>query len=65
MRQVLDAVRHCHAKQVLHRAITPDAVQLANKENSSPVKLSNFHSAVEVEEMENNDDFGRYSRSDF
>lgn len=53
MRQILEALKHCHSKGVIHRNIQPHCMLLANKENSSPIKLGGFGMAVEIEELEN------------
>jgi calcium/calmodulin-dependent serine protein kinase len=53
MRQILEALKHCHTKGVIHRNIQPHCMLLANKENSSPIKLGGFGMAIEIEELEN------------
>jgi len=53
MRQVLDALRHCHSKNIIHGDLRPHYLLLANRENSAPVKISGFGSAVELDQMGN------------
>ncbi|XP_067139715.1 peripheral plasma membrane protein CASK-like isoform X3 [Centruroides vittatus] len=48
MRQILEAVRYCHSNNIIHRDIKPHSVLLASKENSAPVKLSGFSSAIQL-----------------
>jgi serine/threonine protein kinase len=50
MRQVTEALRYCHDNDIIHRDIKPHAVLLASKENSAPVKLGGFGSAVQLAE---------------
>lgn len=48
MRQILEAVRYCHENDIIHRDIKPQCILLSTKENSAPVKLGGFGSAVKV-----------------
>ncbi|GFV38238.1 hypothetical protein TNCV_4792241 [Trichonephila clavipes] len=48
MRQVLEAVRYCHENDIIHRDIKPQCILLATVENSAPVKLGGFGSAIKV-----------------
>lgn len=48
MRQVLEALRYCHDNNIIHRDLKPHCVVLANKENSSPVKLCGFGLATHL-----------------
>ncbi|KFM79237.1 Peripheral plasma membrane protein CASK, partial [Stegodyphus mimosarum] len=48
MRQVLEAVRYCHENDIIHRDIKPQCILLATKENSAPVKLGGFGSALKI-----------------
>ncbi|CAL1286285.1 unnamed protein product, partial [Larinioides sclopetarius] len=48
MRQVLEAVRYCHENDIMHRDIKPQCILLATVENSAPVKLGGFGSAIKV-----------------
>ena len=53
MRQVLDALRYCHSKNIVHGDLRPYHLLLANRENSAPVKISGFSSAAELDQMGN------------
>ena len=53
MRQVLDALRYCHSKNIVHGDLRPHHLLLANRENSAPVKISGFSSAAELDQMGN------------
>jgi len=53
MRQILEALKHCHSKGIIHRNIQPQCMLLANKENSSPIKLGGFGMSISIEELEN------------
>ncbi|KAK2152783.1 hypothetical protein LSH36_318g01003, partial [Paralvinella palmiformis] len=48
MRQILEALRYCHANNIIHRDIKPHCVLLASKENSAPVKLGGFGVAIDL-----------------
>ncbi|XP_078311146.1 peripheral plasma membrane protein CASK-like isoform X9 [Crassostrea virginica] len=50
LRQILDAIRYCHANNIIHRDLKPHCVLLASKENSAPVKLGGFGVATQVPE---------------
>ena len=50
MRQILEALRYCHANEIVHRDLKPHCVLLASKENSAPVKLGGFGMAVQLPE---------------
>ncbi|XP_048240911.1 peripheral plasma membrane protein CASK-like isoform X6 [Haliotis rufescens] len=50
MRQILEALRYCHANQIIHRDLKPHCVLLASKENSAPVKLGGFGVAMQLPE---------------
>jgi len=53
MRQILEALKYCHAKNIVHGDLRPYHLLLANRENSAPVKISGFGSATELDEMGN------------
>ncbi|KRZ54769.1 Peripheral plasma membrane protein CASK, partial [Trichinella nativa] len=48
LRQLLNALNYCHERDIIHRDIRLKCIILANKENSSPVKLGGFHLAVQL-----------------
>jgi len=48
IRQVLDAVMHCHTTGVIHRDLKPENLLLASKEKGAVVKLADFGLAVEI-----------------
>jgi len=48
IRQVLEAVCHCHQTGVIHRDLKPENLLLASKEKGAVVKLADFGLAVEV-----------------
>ena len=48
MRQILEALRYCHANGIVHRDLKPHCVLLASKENSAPVKLGGFGVATQL-----------------
>ncbi|KAL8558064.1 hypothetical protein ACOMHN_051138 [Nucella lapillus] len=48
MRQILEALRYCHANGIVHRDLKPHCVLLASKENSAPVKLGGFGVATHL-----------------
>ncbi|XP_076324252.1 peripheral plasma membrane protein CASK-like [Tachypleus tridentatus] len=48
MRQILDAVRYCHHNDIIHRDINPQCILLATRENSAPVKMEGFSSAIQL-----------------
>ncbi|XP_071160368.1 peripheral plasma membrane protein CASK-like isoform X25 [Mytilus edulis] len=50
LRQILEAVRYCHANNIIHRDLKPHCVLLASKENSAPVKLGGFGVAIQLPE---------------
>ncbi|XP_076453964.1 peripheral plasma membrane protein CASK-like isoform X2 [Babylonia areolata] len=50
MRQILEALRYCHANGIVHRDLKPHCVLLASKENSAPVKLGGFGVATHLPE---------------
>lgn len=50
VRQITEALRYCHDNDIVHRDIKPHAILLASKENSAPVKLGGFGSAVQLAE---------------
>ncbi|XP_043214617.1 peripheral plasma membrane protein CASK-like isoform X2 [Amphibalanus amphitrite] len=50
MRQILEALRHCHDNNIVHRDIKPHCVLLATKENSAPVKIGGFGVAVQLQD---------------
>ncbi|XP_037075170.1 peripheral plasma membrane protein CASK-like isoform X2 [Pollicipes pollicipes] len=52
MRQILEALRHCHENDIVHRDIKPHCVLLATKENSAPVKLGGFGVAVQLQHQQ-------------
>jgi len=53
MRQVLEALRYCHSKNIVHGDLRPHYLLLANRENSAPLKISGFGSAAELDDMGN------------
>ncbi|XP_052214863.1 peripheral plasma membrane protein CASK-like isoform X3 [Dreissena polymorpha] len=48
IRQILEALRYCHANGIIHRDLKPHCVLLASTENSAPVKLGGFGVAVQL-----------------
>ncbi|XP_067618435.1 peripheral plasma membrane protein CASK isoform X1 [Eurosta solidaginis] len=48
MRQILEALRYCHENDILHRDVRPACALLATVDNSAPVKLGGFGSAVQL-----------------
>ena len=50
MRQILEALRYCHANGIVHRDLKPHCVLLASTENSAPVKIGGFGVAVQMPE---------------
>jgi len=48
IRQVLDALKHCHQIGIIHRDLKPENLLLASKEKGAVVKLADFGLAVEV-----------------
>ncbi|XP_052107056.1 peripheral plasma membrane protein CASK-like isoform X10 [Mytilus californianus] len=50
LRQILEAIRYCHANNIIHRDLKPHCVLLASKENSAPVKLGGFGVAIHLPE---------------
>lgn len=48
MRQILEALRYCHENDILHRDLRPACALLASQDNSAPVKLGGFGSAVQL-----------------
>lgn len=50
LKQILDALRYCHANNIIHRDLKPHCVLLASKENSAPVKLGGFGVATQLPE---------------
>ncbi|XP_055925445.1 peripheral plasma membrane protein CASK-like isoform X4 [Argiope bruennichi] len=65
MRQVLEAVRYCHENDIIHRDIKPQCILLATVENSAPVKLGGFGSAIKVKGDKNVSGEGRIGTSHF
>lgn len=41
-RQMLEAVQHCHARNVMHRDIKPENFLFASHEEQSPLRLADF-----------------------
>lgn len=48
MRQILEALRYCHENDIVHRDIRPACALLATIDNSAPVKLGGFGSAIQL-----------------
>lgn len=48
MRQILEALRYCHENDILHRDVRPACALLATADNSAPVKLGGFGSAIQI-----------------
>lgn len=48
MRQILEALRYCHENDILHRDIRPAQVLLVTEDNSAPIKLGGFGSAIQI-----------------
>jgi len=53
MKQILEALKYCHSKNIVHGDLRPHHLLLANRENSAPLKISGFGSAAELDEMGN------------
>ena len=53
MRQVLEALKYCHTKNIIHGNLRPHYLLLANRENSAPLKITGFGSAAELDQMGN------------
>jgi len=51
MRQILEALKYCHSKNIVHGDLRPHYLLLANRENSAPVKISGFGSIAELDPM--------------
>ncbi|XP_017847028.1 peripheral plasma membrane protein CASK isoform X7 [Drosophila busckii] len=49
MRQILEALRYCHENDILHRDVRPACALLATVDNSAPVKLGGFGSAIQLQ----------------
>ncbi|XP_062702930.1 peripheral plasma membrane protein CASK isoform X4 [Aedes albopictus] len=49
MRQILEALRYCHENDIIHRDVRPACALLATADNSAPVKLGGFGSAVQIQ----------------
>ncbi|KAL4219999.1 hypothetical protein ACF0H5_020410 [Mactra antiquata] len=50
LRQILEALRYCHANGIIHRDLKPHCVLLASTENSAPVKIGGFGVAAQLPE---------------
>jgi serine/threonine protein kinase len=50
IRQVLEALKYCHSKRIVHGDIRTQCLLLANKENSTSIKLGGFGNAFEASE---------------
>lgn len=48
MRQILEAIRYCHENDIIHRDVRPACALLATIDNSAPVKLGGFGSAIQL-----------------
>lgn len=48
LRQILEALRYCHENDIIHRDVRPACALLATADNSAPVKLGGFGSAVQL-----------------
>ena len=48
MRQILEALRYCHENDIIHRDVRPACALLATADNSAPVKLGGFGSAIQL-----------------
>jgi serine/threonine protein kinase len=48
MRQILEALRYCHENDIIHRDVRPACALLATIDNSAPVKLGGFGSAIQL-----------------
>lgn len=48
MRQILEALRYCHENDIVHKDVRPHCALLATADNSAPVKLGGFGSAVQL-----------------
>jgi len=53
LRQILDALKYCHGKNIVHCDLRPRHLLLANRENSAPVKIGGLGSAADLDEMGN------------
>ena len=53
LRQILEALKYCHSKKVVHGNVRPQCLLLANKENSASVKLGGFGNALDLSEEGN------------
>lgn len=43
-------MRFCHENEIIHRDIRPAQVRLVTEDNSAPVKLGGFGSAVQLKQ---------------
>lgn len=50
MRQLMEALAHCHDRSIVHRNLKPECVLLASQANSAPIKLSGFGIATMLDE---------------
>lgn len=48
MRQILEALRYCHENDIIHRDVRPACALLASEDNSAPVKLGGFGTAIQL-----------------
>lgn len=52
IRPILDALRHIHAKQVLHRDVKPENLLLMNGEKNALLKIADFGAAAWLPDLE-------------
>lgn len=43
-------MRFCHENEIIHRDIRPAQVRLVTEDNSAPVKLGGFGSAIQLKQ---------------
>ncbi|XP_067949133.1 peripheral plasma membrane protein CASK-like isoform X2 [Watersipora subatra] len=59
LRQILEALQYCHSNGIIHREVKPHCALLASKENSAPIKLTDFSLAIQLPRDSEHLDGGR------